>query len=181
MRCSSILALFFISGGAINPTFAHAMTPSEVTSSSGTRVQANSDAKSEDNSSTGKNATQEERGEQEESPQGQTDQSRNEKNATASPTLQLQSANQWLAELQNIITNANFQVSFVQTIAGKETVPYLWRHGIMEDGSELEQLNLQNGPGRELIRVNDVVSVFEPDVQPYSLRSKHINGPIPSA
>ena len=50
----------------------------------------------------------------------------------------------------------------------------------MEDGSELEQLNLQNGPGRELIRVNDVVSVFEPDVQPYSLRSKHINGPIPS-
>lgn len=88
---------------------------------------------------------------------------------------------QWLSQLQRVISSANFQVTFVQTIAGKETVPYLWRHGILEDGTEVEQLSLQNGPGRELIRINDVVSVFEPDVQPYSLHSNHINGPIPSA
>ncbi|BFT29736.1 sigma-E factor regulatory protein RseB [Alteromonas sp. D210916BOD_24] len=88
---------------------------------------------------------------------------------------------QWLEQLSKIISSANFQVTYVQTKVGKETVPYLWRHGVLDDGTEVEQLNLQNGPGRELIRVGDVVSVFEPDVQPYSLRSNHINGPIPSA
>ena len=88
---------------------------------------------------------------------------------------------QWLVQLQNIISQANFQVTFVQSVAGKETVPFLWRHGILDDGTEVAQLSLQNGPGRELIRINNVVSVFEPDVQPYSLHSNHINGPIPSA
>lgn len=87
---------------------------------------------------------------------------------------------QWLSKLKTLATGANFQVTFVQSVAGKETVPYLWRHGVLEDGTEVEQLSLQNGPGRELIRVNDVVSVFEPDVQPYSLHSNHVNGPIPS-
>lgn len=98
--------------------------------------------------------------------------------ATAGASL---TSTQWLKQLSNIISTANFQVTYVQTKAGRESVPYLWRHGVLEDGTEVEQLNLQNGPGRELIRVGDVVSVFEPDVQPYSLRSNHINGPIPSA
>jgi len=71
---------------------------------------------------------------------------------------------QWLSQLQRVISSANFQVTFVQTIAGKETVPYLWRHGILEDGTEVEQLSLQNGTGRELIHITDVVSIFEPDV-----------------
>ncbi len=97
------------------------------------------------------------------------------------PTLSSSaSMSQWLTQLSSIIANTNFQVSFVQMKAGKETLPYLWRHGVLDDGTEVEQLNLQNGPGRELIRLNDVVSVFEPDVQPYSLRSHYINGPIPS-
>ena len=93
----------------------------------------------------------------------------------------IQSTSQWLIRLSDIVSNENYQLSFVQTKTGQETVPYLWRHGIDENGTELEQLNVQNGPGRELIRINDVVSVFEPDVQPYSLRSQHINGPIPTA
>ncbi|WP_334021222.1 MucB/RseB C-terminal domain-containing protein [Alteromonas sp. S015] len=183
MRCSSILALFFISGTAIQSSVAQTTSQSEETKAPGTSVKnvSDGDVKLDANSETLAKVDQGEDAGPEVAIHEQVEQSRNEQHAAASHTRHLQSANQWLAELQNIITNANFQVSFVQTIAGKETVPYLWRHGIMEDGSELEQLNLQNGPGRELIRVNDVVSVFEPDVQPYSLRSKHINGPIPSA
>lgn len=187
MRCSSILALFFISGAAIQPTIAQTTSLSEETKAPIAPVQNVNDGNVEldANSESSTRAGRLDEADQEEAVRGdviqeQLEQSRSEQNASASRARAPQSANQWLAELQNIITNANFQVSFVQTIAGKETVPYLWRHGIMEDGSELEQLNLQNGPGRELIRVNDVVSVFEPDVQPYSLRSKHINGPIPS-
>ncbi len=86
----------------------------------------------------------------------------------------------WLERLTQATQNLNFQVTFVQSRAGQETVPYLWRHAVDENGQSLEQLNLQNGPGRELIRVGSVVSIFEPDVPPYSLRSDYINGPIPS-
>ena len=86
----------------------------------------------------------------------------------------------WLARLTNATRQLNFQASFVQSRAGQETIPYLWRHAVMKDGRTMEQLNLQNGPGRELIRDGNVVSVFEPDVPPYSVRSEYINGPIPS-
>lgn len=99
-----------------------------------------------------------------------------ESDESASPTTSVE----WLKRLQSLITSANYQVSFVQTTVGKETVPYLWRHAVLDDGTKVEQLNLQNGPGRELIRVDSIVSVFEPDTQPYSIRSRFINGPIPS-
>ncbi|NMH58936.1 MucB/RseB C-terminal domain-containing protein [Alteromonas ponticola] len=90
------------------------------------------------------------------------------------------SAKQWLARLTEATRELNYQVSFILSRAGSETIPYLWRHGVLENGTTVEQLNLQNGPGRELIRVDNVVSVFEPDVAPYSLYSESINGPIPS-
>jgi len=86
----------------------------------------------------------------------------------------------WLSKLAHVVASANFQVSFVQSKLGQETIPWLWRHAVLEDGTEMEQLNLQNGPGQEQIRVNDVVSVFEPDVPPYSVRSGAIHGPIPA-
>lgn len=174
MRCRYFVALFFISGTVIQPALAQ-LTPSTL----GLQISA-TPAQSSTTDLGGQDANKE--GSQRDSEdQTRNERQRDEQSDARQRAEMPQSASQWLAELQNIITNANFQVSFVQTVAGKETIPYLWRHGIMDDGSELEQLNLQNGPGRELIRVNDVVSVFEPDVQPYSLRSKHINGPIPSA
>lgn len=105
-------------------------------------------------------------------------------NSAASASVELVSppltTTEWLIQLSNVIKTQNFQVSFVQSRAGRETIPFLWRHAVMEDGTTMEQLNLQNGPGREQIRVDDIVSVFEPDVPPYSLRSEFINGPIPS-
>lgn len=101
--------------------------------------------------------------------------------ATSEPQpSEVMSTSQWLARLSNVVRTTNFELSFVQSRAGSETTPFLWRHGILEDGTHVEQLNLQNGPGREQIRVNDVVSVFEPDVSPYSIRSQFVNGPIPS-
>ncbi len=91
-----------------------------------------------------------------------------------------QTTSDWLMQLSEVVKTQNFEVAFVQSRAGRETIPFLWRHGVLEDGTSMEQLNLQNGPGREQIRVNGIVSVFEPDVSPYSLRSEFINGPIPS-
>ncbi len=99
---------------------------------------------------------------------------------SSAPTRHALTTQQWLSRLASVTQTQNFQVSFVQSRAGSEAIPYLWRHATLEDGSTMEQLNLQNGPGRELIRVGDIVSVFEPDVPPYSIRAGHISGPIPS-
>ena len=87
---------------------------------------------------------------------------------------------EWLERLAQINRTSNFEVSFVLTRAGQEMTPYLWRHAVLEDGLEAEQLNLQNGPGQEMIRLGNVVSVFEPDVQPYSIYASAISGPLPS-
>lgn len=92
-----------------------------------------------------------------------------------------QSASSWLNKLASTVASRNFQVSFVLSRAGQETIPYLWRHAVLSDGTVMEQLNVQNGPGQEQIRVGDIVSVFEPDTQPYSLRASAIQGPIPAA
>ncbi|MDU0354383.1 MucB/RseB C-terminal domain-containing protein [Paraglaciecola aquimarina] len=44
----------------------------------------------------------------------------------------------------------------------------------------MEQLNLLNGPGKEIVRIGNRVSYFEPNMPPYSLISSAINGPFPS-
>lgn len=101
-------------------------------------------------------------------------------NGQPSSSTKPNSVSGWLQKMTDATRTLNFKVAFVVSRLNQETVPYLWRHGVVADGASLEQLNLQNGPGRELIRVGDVVSIFEPDATPYSLRSKYINGPIPS-
>lgn len=102
-----------------------------------------------------------------------------EPESVGSAQVKPESVTGWLEKMTAATRTLNFQVAYVVSRLNQETVPYLWRHGVLEDGTSVEQLNLQNGPGRELIRVGDVVSIFEPDTQPYSLHSQYINGPIP--
>lgn len=91
------------------------------------------------------------------------------------------SAQAWMRRLANTIDQLSFEISFVVSSPKRETMPYIWRHSHMDDGSSVEQLSLLNGPGFEQIRVNDKVSVFEPGFTPFSIRSSFIDGPIPSA
>jgi sigma-E factor negative regulatory protein RseB len=91
------------------------------------------------------------------------------------------SAQAWMHRLANTIDQLSFEISFVVSSPKRETMPYIWRHSLMDDGSSVEQLSLLNGPGFEQIRVNDKVSVFEPGFTPFSIRSSFIDGPIPSA
>ena len=90
------------------------------------------------------------------------------------------SSQAWLAKMSDAIKSLNYTISFVLLKPGVDIQPYLWRHAVNEDGVELEQLNLLNGPGREVVRIGDKVSYFEPNVPPYSLQSSIINGPFPS-
>lgn len=88
-------------------------------------------------------------------------------------------AEAWLKRLAQSSSTLNYQISFVLLKPDTESKPYLWRHGVMADGVEMEQMSLLNGPGREMVRRADIVSYFEADVAPYSLQTKWINGPIP--
>ena len=89
-------------------------------------------------------------------------------------------ASAWLSKMAEAKRSLNYQISFVLLKPGIDAQPYLWRHAVNADGVEMEQLDLLNGPGREVIRVGNVVSYFEPNVPPYSLATGHINGPLPS-
>jgi sigma-E factor negative regulatory protein RseB len=86
----------------------------------------------------------------------------------------------WLSKMSDAVKSLNYTISFVLLKPGVDSQPYLWRHGVNEDGLEMEQLNLLNGPGREVVRIGNKVSYFEPNVPPYSLQSSIINGPFPS-
>lgn len=89
-------------------------------------------------------------------------------------------AETWLAKMSHAMKTLNYSVSLVLLTPGNDAQPYLWLHGVNADGIELEQLNLLNGPGREVVRIGNKVSYFEPNVPPYSLASSIINSPFPS-
>ncbi|WP_088332330.1 MucB/RseB C-terminal domain-containing protein [Lacimicrobium sp. SS2-24] len=88
-------------------------------------------------------------------------------------------AKAWLEKMVWSLRNLNYQVSFVLLYPNGDFEPYTWRHALVE-GEEMEHLSLLNGPGREIVRLGDKVSYFEPNVPPYSLKSDVINGPIPA-
>lgn len=83
-----------------------------------------------------------------------------------------------LTTMAETVKKSNFEASFV-VVKGRSIEPYLWRHAKV-DGTELEHLSLLNGAGVEMVRINDVVTYFEPQSQPYSLHNDSVSGPIPS-
>jgi sigma-E factor negative regulatory protein RseB len=91
------------------------------------------------------------------------------------------SAVSWLQRLSRQTALLDYEVSFVLNIPGKDAQPYLWRQAKLDDKTQVEQLSLLNGPGFENIRINDVVSVFQPGYPPYSMYGNAIDGPIPYA
>lgn len=86
----------------------------------------------------------------------------------------------WLDKMTEAKANLNYTASFILSKPGADPQPYLWRHGVNQDGVEMEQLDQLNGPGREVVRVGDKVSYFESHRPPYSLASGYIIGPMPN-
>lgn len=86
--------------------------------------------------------------------------------------------------LSSALRDLNFSTSFV-VVKNNQAEPYHWLHGISEDKSqgdkvELEILALLNGPRRDILRIDNIVSYIEPEYAPYSIMSSHISGPIPA-
>lgn len=84
-----------------------------------------------------------------------------------------------LIEMANAVHTRNFDASFV-VVKGKAMEPYRWVHAKQGD-TELEHLSLLNGAGLEMVRIDDQVTYFEPQSEPYSLKTDAISGPIPEA
>jgi sigma-E factor negative regulatory protein RseB len=87
------------------------------------------------------------------------------------------SAKQLLSNLAEAVHTQNFDASFV-VMKGKAMEPYRWLHG-KKDGVEVEFLSLLNGAGLEMVRVGDQVTYFEPQAEPYAIKTDSIAGPIP--
>lgn len=90
------------------------------------------------------------------------------------------SAEPWLQKLSSATQTLNYQIGFVVLTRTKAARPYQWRHAKIGD-TEMEHLDLLNGPGSEALRVGDVISYFEPNISAYSLHGTSINGPLPFA
>jgi sigma-E factor negative regulatory protein RseB len=110
----------------------------------------------------------------------QENQSESAKSEYAVSPYPSDSAEAWLSKMAVAVKTLNYSISLVVLKPGVDSQPYLWRHGIDENGVEMEQLNLLNGPGREVVRIGHKVSYFEPNVPPYSLQSNTVNGPFPN-
>ncbi|WP_076420336.1 MucB/RseB C-terminal domain-containing protein [Colwellia sp. UCD-KL20] len=90
-----------------------------------------------------------------------------------------QQASTWLNALSQSLKTRNFSTSFV-VIKNNHAEPYHWFHGVDDTGKELEILSLLNGPRRDVLRKDGVVSYIEPELPPYSVETYQVSGPIPS-
>jgi sigma-E factor negative regulatory protein RseB len=88
-------------------------------------------------------------------------------------------AEPWLERLATSLKTLNFSTSFV-VVKNNQAEPYHWFHGVDESGNELEILSLLNGPRRDVLRKQNIVSYIEPELPPYSVTSQQISGPIPA-
>lgn len=91
-----------------------------------------------------------------------------------------ETAKQWLEKLSNSLRTLNFTTSFV-VVKNNQAEPYHWFHGVNDEGSELEILSLLNGPRKDILRRDDIVSYISPGSPPYSIKTNYISSPIPSA
>ena len=89
------------------------------------------------------------------------------------------SAESWLNRLSNSLKSLNFSTSFV-VVKNNQAEPYHWFHGVTEQGIELEILSLLNGPRRDILRKDNIISYIEPELPPYSVLSNQVKGPIPN-
>jgi len=85
----------------------------------------------------------------------------------------------WLERLSTALNKLNFSTSFV-VVKNNQAQPYHWFHGVDEEGKKLEILSLLNGPRRDILRKDNIVSYIEPEFPPYSVTSQRISGPIPA-
>lgn len=92
---------------------------------------------------------------------------------------EIEQASNWLNALSQTLKTRNFSTSFV-VIKNNHAEPYHWFHGVDEEGNELEILSLLNGPRRDVLRKNEIVSYIEPELPPYSVETYQISGPIPA-
>ena len=89
------------------------------------------------------------------------------------------SAKMWLERLSHSLKILNFTTSFV-VVKNNQAEPYHWFHGVDDNDKELEIFARLNGPRRDILRKDSIISYIEPKLAPYSIESNTISGPIPS-
>ncbi|QIQ21792.1 MucB/RseB C-terminal domain-containing protein [Zophobihabitans entericus] len=80
---------------------------------------------------------------------------------------------QLLNNMQDAVLSQNYQISFINTENGKLTDAFKFRHIIVDD-KPLAQLLYLDGPAKEILLRNNIVSYFQLDNESFSLNSSRI-------
>lgn len=104
-----------------------------------------------------------------------------EQQATPSSSIidsEAKSGDDILKMVRHTLNTLNFEASFI-LVRGKFAEPYNWMHGIY-NGVEFEYMRSQNGVNVEIVRKGDLVGYFEADSKPHVVKSRAIQGVLPT-
>ena len=76
----------------------------------------------------------------------------------------------YLNQMRESFLTLNYDISFIQVYEGI-IEPKRLSHGVLDD-VEISYLSYLNGPPTEYVRRGEQVSFFEPDIEPYTLKTK---------
>mgnify|MGYP000737119731 FL=1 len=87
-----------------------------------------------------------------------------------------------LAQMAQASNTLNYESALILFRPGQEPVPYLWKHGVVSNSDSstvaVELLSELNGPNAKIVRFDNQVSYFNPDMPAHTLQQSHIHGPF---
>ncbi|WP_336623452.1 MucB/RseB C-terminal domain-containing protein [Motilimonas sp. 1_MG-2023] len=96
--------------------------------------------------------------------------------ATNESEVDRQSTDYFLKQMRQSYSTLNYDLSFIQVYEGI-IEPKRLSHGVL-DGVEISYLSYLNGPPTEYVQRGKNVSFFEPDIEPYTLETKLLQGTV---
>lgn len=80
----------------------------------------------------------------------------------------------FLEKMIHSFATLNYDLSYIQLYEGL-VEPKRFSHGVV-DGQQISYLSHLNGPPKEYVQRGEHISFFEPEIEPYTLKSGHFQG-----
>ncbi|WP_158587198.1 MucB/RseB C-terminal domain-containing protein [Motilimonas pumila] len=80
----------------------------------------------------------------------------------------------FLQKMIDSFATLNYDLSYIQLYEGL-VEPKRFSHGVV-DGKQISYLSHLNGPPKEYVQRGEHISFFEPEIEPYTLKSGHFQG-----
>lgn len=101
-----------------------------------------------------------------------------DQNEISKLTIKSDNNQQLLEKMHQAVVNSNYEISFVSTKNGNLGETFKYRH-INVDNQSFAQFSNLEGPAKEIILRNNIVSYFQLDNEPFSIHSARITEAFP--